>query len=120
MREIPATRSVDGADGVMARAAECVAVSQVRLTTANIDFLTRLSAYTRMAPGRYLTRIDVLRLLLDEFLSDPPDPRRVTSLAVLRRAIDAQSREAVRSPGSPLEQLAVCFRACDSSGALRS
>ena len=87
-----------------------VAVTQIRLSRAHIDFLTRMSSATRLRGNdRYLMKIDILRLLVEELFRAEIGPERVTSLRALETLLAAHFARARSLADCPVSRLARCL-----------
>ena len=86
-----------------------MAVTQIRVACEHVDFLTRVSAVTRLHAGRYLMRIDILRLLVEELIRAGLPAAGVTSSRSLVSAIASHLSAAQRLPDRPVAWLAACL-----------
>ena len=85
-----------------------MAVTKILLRRDQIDLLTRVSTITRLSPNRYLMRIDVLRLLIEEFLYAGLEPARITSISALSAAIQSHLSAALLTE-RPIAWLVACI-----------
>lgn len=87
-----------------------VAVTQIRLSRAQVDFLSRTSSATRLhCSDRYLMRIDILRLFVEELFRAGLDPERITSLRALETLLVAHFAGARSLADCPVSRLASCL-----------
>lgn len=86
-----------------------MAVTQIRVAREHVDFLTRVSAVTRLHAGRYLMRIDILRLLVDELIAGSVPAAGISSFRSLVSAIASHLSAARRLPDRPVAWLASCL-----------
>lgn len=102
-------RAGDG-DEETAPPARGVAVTQIRLSRAQVDFLARVSFATRLHCGdRYLMKIDILRLFVEELFRAEIEPERVTSLGALETLLAAHFAGARSLADCPVDRLASCL-----------
>ena len=83
-----------------------VAVTQVSLTRSNVVLIARLSAATRLRPGRYLPRIAIVRLFLREMIEIAIEPAADLTTSALTARLSAHFDELRRTPDHPVTELA--------------
>ena len=86
-----------------------MAVTQIRVAREHVDFLTRVSAVTRLHACRYLMRIDIRRLLVDELIAGSVPASGISSFRSLVSAIASHRSAARRLPDRPVAWLASCL-----------
>jgi hypothetical protein len=97
-----------------------VAVTQIRLAREQVNFLSRLSSATRLTfHGRYLLRIDILRLLVEELFRARLEPERITSVQALETLLASHFRTARGQAERPVARLACCLESDPASAAPR-
>ncbi len=84
-----------------------VAVTQVCLSRDNIILIARLSAATRLSEGSSVTRVAILRLLLQEILEAGIEPRTVVTTGALIAGLRAHFERLRGMPAHRLTELAV-------------
>lgn len=83
-----------------------VAVTQVSLTRSNVILIARLSAATRLPPGRYRPRIALVRLFLRETIEAAIEPSAELTANALTARLSAHFDRLRRTPDHPLTELA--------------